>query len=127
MPSFDYERAAVILAEAAFSDDRTVCQRHGITDRTLRRYRKRMLSDPRLSTFVREKQARLTEQWTHELAPAIGAAIRFLKQAAQSADPSDPAAIRAVAEALKGLAEIDMTREVLQSRVGGGTWDSWKN
>jgi len=127
MPSFDYERAATILAEAAFSDDQSVCQRHGITDRTLRRYRARLLSDPRLSTFVREKQARLAEQWAHELAPAIGAAVRFLRQAAQSADPTNPAAIRAVAEALKALAEIDMARDMLRSRVGGDTWDFGKN
>lgn len=125
MPTFDYERAATILAETAFSDDQVVCRKYGITDRTLRRYRERLLTDPRLSAFVREKQAALAERWADELGPAIGAAVRFLRQAAQKADPKDPAAIRAVAEALRGLAEIDMTRQVLQSRMGGELWDDY--
>ncbi len=124
MPAFDYQRAAAILAEAAFSDDRSVCQKYGITDRTLRRYRARMMNDPRLSAIVREKQARLTEKWADELGPAIGAAVRFLKRAAELGDPTNPNSVRGVAEALKVLAELDLTRQVLQSR-GGNSWDSF--
>ncbi|GIW32867.1 hypothetical protein [Meiothermus sp.] len=123
----DLDRVSTILAEAAFSDDRSVCQRHGITDRTLRRYRARMMNDPRLSAIVREKQARLTEKWADELAPAIGAAIRFLRQACELGDPTSPNMVRAVAESLQALAELDLTRQVLQSRMGGDTWGYSKN
>lgn len=119
MPAFDYELAATVLAEAAFSDDETVLRRHGISPRTLRRYRERLHSDSRLAAFVQEKKSILEREWADEIAPAIRAAVGFLRRAASTADASDPAAIRAIAEALKTLSELQMTREVLEARLSG--------
>ncbi|MCX7601465.1 MAG: hypothetical protein N2Z75_05925 [Meiothermus sp.] len=115
----DYELAATVLAEATLEDDRTVCERHGITPRTLRNYRYRLQSDPELSLLFRERLRTLEREWANELAPAIRQAVRFLQRAAQVADPRDPRAIEAVAEALRVLSEVSMTREVLQTRLEG--------
>lgn len=66
----DYELAATVLAEATLEDDRTVCERHGITPRTLRNYRYRLQSDPELSLLFRERLRTLEREWANELAPA---------------------------------------------------------
>lgn len=113
----DLTRAATVLAEATLEDDRTVCERHGITPRTLRNYRYRLQSDPELSLLFRERLRTLEREWANELAPAIRQAVRFLQRAAHEADPRDPRAIEAVAEALRVLSEVSMTREVLQTRL----------
>jgi len=119
MPKFNYERAATALAEAAFTDDLTASQRHGVSLRTLERYRSRLRTDEKLAAFVAAKKAALEREWASSLAPAIREAIRFLQRAAREADPGDPNAIYAVAGALKILSEVFMTREVIGARLAG--------
>lgn len=116
---FNYERAATVLAETAFTDEATVLQRYRISSMTLSRYRKRMQTDPKLLQFVVTKKAALEREWANELAPAIREAIRFLQRAAREADPGDPNAIHAVAGALKILSEVSMTKEVIGARLAG--------
>lgn len=117
--AFNYERAATILAEAAFVDEQKILQRYKITQRTLYNYRQRLHHDPKLSEFFVQKKSVLEREWSNELAPAIREAIRFLQQAARKADPSDPAAIHAVAGALKILSEVSITKEVIDARLAG--------
>lgn len=116
---FNYERAATVLAETAFTDEATVLQRYGISSMTLSRYRKRLQTDHKLLEFVSLKKSSLEREWASELAPAIREAIRFLQRAARDADSSDPAAIHAVAGALKILSETAMTKEVINARLVG--------
>lgn len=117
--SLNYERAATVLAEAAFTNDPTASQRHGISLRTLERYRSRLRTDEKLAAFVAAKKVALEREWANELAPAIREAIHFLQRAAREADPGDPNAIHAVAGALKILSEVSMTREVINARLAG--------
>jgi hypothetical protein len=117
--TFNYERAATVLAEATFADDATVLRRHGLTSRTLQRYRKRLQTDSKLSQLVALKKAALVREWAEELAPAVRDTIRFLQRAATQADPADPNAIHAVAGALKILSEVLLTREVVNARLAG--------
>lgn len=119
MPTFDYELAATVLAESCFSDDKTVLDKYEISPRTLRRWRERLHSDSHLAAFVQGKKAAIETAWASELSPAIRAGVDFLRRAASTADPTDPAAIRAVAEALKTLAEIEMTKGLLDARLPG--------
>ncbi len=114
---FKYERAAQILAEAAVLGDKEAIARHGVALRTLQRYRRRLSEDEKLARLVAEKKAVLEREWASELAPAIREGIRFLQKAAREADASDPAAIHAVAGALKILSEIALTKEVLDARL----------
>ncbi|MES4791948.1 MAG: hypothetical protein C4321_02230, partial [Chloroflexota bacterium] len=81
---FNYERAATILAEAAFSSDETLLKKYKITSSTLGRYRARLSTDPKMREFVAIKKAVLEREWASELVPAIQAAIDFLRRAASS-------------------------------------------
>lgn len=116
---FRYELAAQILAEAAVLGDHDTVRRHGISLRTLQRYRQRLAKDPKLAESVARKKAVLEREWATELAPAIRQTILFLRRAAQEADPRDPHAIHAVAGALKILADVAMTQKVLDARLAG--------
>lgn len=53
-PKIDLDRAAHALAEAELSGTRKACDRYGITDRTLRSYRKRLATDPELAGLFRQ-------------------------------------------------------------------------
>lgn len=119
MPTFNYERAAAILAEAVTVGDLETCRKYGISPRTLRNYRTRLNRDPQLAAFFREKLRALEGDWIDEVQGAILEGLRFLRQATQRADPSDPRAVTAIAEALKVMAELAMTREVITARLEG--------
>ncbi|BCZ86923.1 hypothetical protein [Thermus thermophilus] len=112
-------RAALILAEAEVLGDGPACAKHGVSDRTLRNYRRRLAEDPELAALFRERLGALGKRWEEELAPAILEAVSFLRKAAREANPKDPKAIEAVANALKVLAELDLTRMVLEARLEG--------
>ena len=43
MPSFNYQRAALVLVEAAFSNDVEIARKHGISDRVIRMWRSQIL------------------------------------------------------------------------------------
>lgn len=49
----DNQAAARALADAVLTDDRTAAAKHGIIDRTLRRNRKALDTDPELSASFR--------------------------------------------------------------------------
>lgn len=115
--AFNYERAAQVLAEADLLGDQEVSRRYGISVRSIKRYRARAHNDPKLALYVSEKKTVLAQEWAAELGPAIREAIAFLHRAAQKADPENPQAIHAVAGALKILADVAMTRKVLDARL----------
>lgn len=113
----DYDRVASILVEAAFFGEKPTAKRWGITDRTILNYRNRLNEDSELSDiFIRKKEAFETN-WADEIPSAIRSAIRFLQTASQQADPADPESIHAVAGALKILAEVGLTKEIIDVRL----------
>lgn len=111
------ERAATVLAEAAIYGDRKALARSGLSDRTLRNYRARLRRDPELSAIFRCKKEALEREWASALAPAIRSALAFLEEAPSRLEPS-PESVHAVAGALKILAEISLTKDVLDARFG---------
>lgn len=116
---FNHERAALILVEAAYYGDRATGDRWGVSIRSIQRYRARLDSDQELSQLVALKKEAFERDWTEEMPAAIRTGIRFLNTAFQEADPTSPEAIHAVAGAMKILAEIGLTREVLNVRFYG--------
>lgn len=115
----NYERAATILVEAAFSNDKTAAEKYGVTTRTVQRYRDRLETDDELALLVAIKKQRFEDGWADELSGAIRSSIRFLQRAANEADPKDPAVIHAVAGSLKILADVTLTKKVLDARLTG--------
>ena len=114
---FDYDRAAMVLAEAIYRGDRETALRWGISERTIYRYRERMSRDDKLSDLVKEKRARLDRSWADKLPASIQAAIEFLQEAAQKANKTDPEVIHAIAGALKIQTEVVLTKDVLDARL----------
>jgi hypothetical protein len=115
----NYERAATILVEAAYFGDKQAADRYGVSVRTVERYRARMDEDDELSAFVAIKKQKFEDEWADELPGAIRASIRFLGRAAQEASAKDPQAIHSVAGSLKILADVALTKQVLDARLTG--------
>lgn len=116
----DYNRVAMILVEAVWLGDQRTAEKWGITTRTIINYRNRLVVDKKLSEIFIHKNEVFTNDWAAGIPSAIRAAISFLQEAAMKADPKDPAVIHAVAGALKMLAEVGLTKEVIDARLGRG-------
>jgi hypothetical protein len=114
----DYDRVASILVEAAFFGDPQASQRWGITERTIRNYRAKLDEDSELSSFFLVKKQAFESEWATEIPMAIRAGIHFLGEAAKKANPTDPDTIHAIAGAVKILAEVGLTKEIIDARLG---------
>lgn len=114
---FDYDRAAMILTEAAYRGDQETARRWGISERTIYNYRKRVETDEKLAELFAAKKAAFERGWADELPASIRAAIEFLKRASQQADQRDPSVIHAIAGALKIQTEVAITKDILDARL----------
>ena len=119
MPAFNYDRAAAAIVDAAYMGDKEAAQKHGVTTRTIRRWRDRLDSDSHLSSFVREKKVLTDQEWAGELPSAIRAAIRFVRESAKESKLGNPDSTKVVADALRILVEVALTREILDARLAG--------
>jgi hypothetical protein len=117
--SIDTNRVASILVEAAYHGDKETAGRWSITTRTIQRYRERLNEDSELSQTVALKKQQYEADWANEIPGAIRSAVRFLQRASNEANPKDPDTIHAVAGALKILAEVGITKAILDVRLSG--------
>lgn len=108
-----------MLVEAAYRGDNETAAKYGISARTLQRWRDASAINPQLSQLIAEKNLAFERGWADEAASALKAGLEFLKEAAQKASKTDPAAIHAVAGAVKIASEVLITREVLDARLSG--------
>lgn len=119
MPAFNYDLASSALVDAAYMGDKGAAEKYGVTTRTVRRWRDRLDTDAHLSSFVREKKILTDQEWASELPSAIRASIRFVRESAKESKLGSPDATKVVADALKILAEVALTREILDARLAG--------
>jgi hypothetical protein len=111
------ERIAEILVDAYITrDDRETGARYGITDRTLRNWRRELERNPELADLFRAKKAKASEGWADEVPGALRAAVGFLRRAAEEGDPKDAKMVHSVAGALKMLSETAATWKILDAR-----------
>jgi len=119
-PKRDNERAARALADAALLGDRKACEKHAITDRTLRNYRAALQTDPELSWLFQTACTELTRRhWAEELNDTLNAATQKLKALILNAHSTDPETITAITQAVLGMAELALTRDILATRTEG--------
>lgn len=79
-PQRDNETAARALIDAIFSDDATACRAHGITRRTLQRWRAQLGDDVELSqAFNEHLQIVNRESWGEQVNAAIVDMIQSTK------------------------------------------------
>jgi hypothetical protein len=114
----DRHLAAQVLADAHIYNDKRAAQKHGVTERTIRNYRKRAQTDAELSAIFLEMVERATARWANGISRAIMRMMNFAERAADEADPRIPENIEAVGGLMKTLIEAQLAVDVL--RVTGG-------
>ena len=113
----DPTRMALILVHALYSTDKAAAREYGVSERTIENYRKRLGTDVELTEIFILKKAEVEQDWVARIGPAIFSSVDYLEQAAKEISKTDPDAVHAVAGALKILAEISMTREIMNARL----------
>ena len=97
---------ARLLVDAASQGDALAAAKHGVSPRTVRRYRAFAENGTGreallLTQIVQEKRNLVDADFSDSLRTAIHELLGFLSRSAVSLDPSNPAATRVVAGALK--------------------------
>jgi hypothetical protein len=116
-PNFNNDRAAKVLVDAALFGDRQAAQMHGIGIRSVERWRSRLATDETFRAVFQELRQLKNDQWAKELPAALASSIHFLTLAGQTADPKDPNAITAIANAVSVLADIALTQRMIDERI----------
>jgi hypothetical protein len=116
-PTFDRDRALRVLVDAFDLGDATACQRHGISVRTLERYRVRLKGDPQLSEAVAQKKEELERDWRQARRRALRSGITKLEQLIQVAEVKQ---LRDVAGAVKILGDLEVVAGVLDDEQQSG-------
>jgi len=114
-PVFDRARAVRVLLDAAAVGDSAACKRHGISERTLQRYRERVGADPELTAVVAEKKNAEEAGWSASRRRFLRSAIAKLEAMIAEAGPDQ---IREVAGAIKIVGELEV---VVVNMIGAGT------
>jgi hypothetical protein len=124
MPKPNKRIMATILLEAAYTSDTRACERYGISDRTLRNYRRRLAEggDAELAAFFRDGKAALDRQWAEALPGALRQGIDCIGECARAVASDeyrrkDPLTISAVARAVKICAEVFYAGRVIDARL----------
>lgn len=115
--TFNHERAATILVDAAYLGDPKAAQRNGCSERTIRNYRDRLESDEEFAALFQKKCDVYESRWADALAEPMRAAAEFLTQAATRANVQNAEVITAIAGALKIMADVRVTKEILDVRL----------
>ena len=90
MSEFNAERAAQILAEAAISgNDRKTAKRHGVSDRTLRGWRHRLLEDPHFAALFQERIDEVELSWRADLVRTMRSGLRRARKLLAETDDLD--------------------------------------
>lgn len=115
-PQRDNMKAAKALIDAAIQGDATACETHGITTRTLQRYRAALENDEELSLFYAQLSRTIsTQSWADELNLTLTSAIRKQGEMIRGLKEHTAENINATTNAIKALSEIAITRDVLAS------------
>ena len=111
--AFKPDRAAAVLADAAYLGDAQAAKRWNVALRTVANYRARLKTDPEFARFFQEVRQSAEGDWTSELSRALKTGVRKLACMLDQTTALDPDTMQAVTAAIKALAEIAITREVL--------------
>ncbi|MHA2265380.1 MAG: hypothetical protein ACXAEN_23575 [Candidatus Thorarchaeota archaeon] len=116
-PRLDNERVATILVEALYYGDIRTAQRWGIHKRTVHNYRLRLKenSNGLVSIFNHKKQL-FESEWASDIPATIRTAMRYIQRATNELDVT-PEGLHAVAGALKIVAEVGITKEMIDVRL----------
>lgn len=114
MSTLDLEHASDVLADAWAMGDRAAAALHGISRRTVERYRARIADDEApdadLSALVAQKIALRREEWGDARQTFLRRALAKLEQLLDGATAED---IPAIVGAIKIVGELELTGQAL--------------
>lgn len=105
-----------IAAEADFIGEAEAAKRHGISARTVRRYRDRVAKSPELAQDVKLKKIAMSEKWIDSAGQFLDSAIAKLKELVDSS--TGPEHIHPVSGAIKIVGELKLGASVLHDPSG---------
>ncbi len=109
--------AAVVLVEAAYRGDDEAAARWNVTTTSIRNWRARLDQDAEFCAIFANKKDRFEAGWRDELGSALRAGIDFLRRAAMVANPRDHEVIFSIAGAVKILADVNVSMDILNARL----------
>lgn len=104
------------LADSAMLGDAAACAKHGITPRTLRRYRTNARRDGTLAKGALSKIEAAQQDWLQGTQADLHAISSRLREMCARAKPT-PEGIHAVAGAFKILSEASLARVMLEFKL----------
>ena len=114
----DAERIAQVIIDAAALGDDVAGAKHGLSTRTLRRYRERLVTEPdgEVASLVQVKRKALSERW---LVATAEARDRLLAKVLTLAENADTEQLRDVVGALKIVHDANVSERVIADGLGG--------
>lgn len=120
MSKLDKKHVANILIDAIYLGDAKACERYGISDRTLRRYKERLASDRELSALVHNKNEEIGKHVVPDCLYAVRAASKYIIDVSMNMDEitkRNPEMLHAVAGAMKISMEAAVTYQYIQAKL----------
>ncbi len=120
---FNHDFAAAVLIAAVYTTDDDACSKYGITTRTLQNYRKRLISDERLSDIFATRKAKLDEAWVEDFVAPLKEGAQVIKECFEEIRKNpraklNPMLIDAVSNALRTCADIALTAKAINAQFG---------
>lgn len=116
---YDLETKARAVVDAALTTDREAASDHGVSRRSIQRWRGELASDMELQKRVTELWSEVREagDWVEDTTRTIRKALSFVRTATEELDPSDPEDVAAVVEAIEVLTEAKAMADVIETRI----------
>jgi len=114
---FNYEFAALVLVDAMVLGDQKAAEIHGVSARTVKRYRKRFKSDPKLTQLVTYLRQTILQPKRPALEDAIASTIEWIEDAPKHLDRDNPEHLVVITQAFKTLSEIHLANRMIDARL----------
>jgi hypothetical protein len=115
----DRYRAALILAEAAFSDDKTVAITFSCHPRTISNYRKLLETDKDLQREYRLALYNKSKEWTKQIPETMKLGIEFVQSKLKLSNENNTSLDSAI-NAMQVLSEIEIMNEAVRAKLSKG-------
>jgi hypothetical protein len=115
----DRYRAALILAEAAFSDDKKVADTFSCHPRTISNYRKLLENDKDLQREYRLALYNKSKEWTKQIPETMKKAIEYVQDKLRL-DESNHTSLDSAINAIQVLSEIEIMNEAVRNKLTKG-------
>ena len=112
----DRYRAALILAEAAFSSDVKAAKVFGCSSRTISNYRKLLETDKDLQREYRLALYNKTKEWTKKIPETMNKGIDYIQKKLEIC-PENNTSLDSAVNAMQVLSEIEIMNEAIRNKL----------